>query len=141
MQNANDLSADFHVRDQLAVAELEGLAEQGVRSVVNLRPDQEGEGQPESAVLAAEAERLGLAYHHLPVVPGQIRDEHVAEFAAILGEAPTPTVGFCRTGMRASTLWALANPHGLTVDELLQRTRAAGHDLDGIRPRLAERHG
>jgi len=89
--------------------------------------------------MAALAARHGMTFEHIPVVPGAIADADVAKMADALGRASGPVLGYCRTGMRAVTLWALSEA-GMTDPETILRTAAsAGYDLGPLRPRLAAR--
>lgn len=90
---------------QIKPADLPQLAADGFDGVINNRPDAEGPEQPTSLELETEAKRLGLAYWHIPVVPGEMTDEQVRAFAAALEEARGPVLAFCRTGNRAAALW------------------------------------
>lgn len=132
------LTPFLHVSPQIAEPELGALAAQGFRAVISNRPDGEEEGQPKSAELAAAAERLGLAYRHLPVVSGRVTDADVAAFATALGELPGPVLAFCRTGTRSVSLWALAEAWHLDPEAILRAAAEIGYDLGGLRPRLEE---
>ncbi len=126
----------FWVSPQLSEADIGALAARGVRAVINNRPDGEGEDQPNSADLAAAAERHGLAYRHIPVVSGQIRDADVVAFREALAELRGPIVAFCRTGTRSISLWALTEAAHNDVDAVIAAAGGAGYDLSGLRPRL-----
>ncbi len=97
--------------DQLATApqvrpeDLREIAASGFVGVINNRPDAEAPDQPSSLELEAEAKRVGLAYWHVPVVPGAMTDKDVRDFAAALSEADGPVLAFCRTGNRSTALW------------------------------------
>ena len=97
------------VRPQVQLAEIGELAAQGYKGIINARPDDEEPGQPRSAELEAEAKRHGLAYTHIPVVPGQATADDGAKFAEAVRQCDGKVVGFCRTGARAAGLWDLAN--------------------------------
>jgi len=90
---------------QIKPTDLRQLAADGFAGVINNRPDAEGPEQPSSLELEAEAKRLGLAYWHIPVVPGEMTEMDVRAFAAALDEACGPVLAFCRTGNRAAALW------------------------------------
>ncbi len=90
---------------QVKTEDLRGIAEDGFAGIINNRPDGEGPEQPTSLELEAEAKRLGLAYWHIPVVPGEMTDKDVRAFAAALEEASGPVLAFCRTENRAAALW------------------------------------
>ena len=55
---------------QIVAEDLQAVAAQGVRLLVNNRPDGEEPGQPSSAEIEAAARAAGLDYHHIPVAGG-----------------------------------------------------------------------
>lgn len=112
------LDKDFAIASQVAPETLSELRDAGVATIMCNRPDGEGEGQPAFSEVAAQAARCGLEARYLPVVPGKITPRDVEAFAAMLADAPKPVLAYCRTGLRAETLWQLSA--GL-------RERAAGH--------------
>ena len=120
------LTDKLSVSSQLALTDLTVAADQGIRSIINNRPDGEAPDQPSSAELEAAAADLGLGYRHIPVVPGQFRDEDVARFEAALAELESPVLAFCRTGTRSTTLWALSAAAKAVSSDLLSTARAAG---------------
>lgn len=121
---------------QIAPEDLPDIAAQGFRSVISNRPDGEEPGQPSSEDLRQAAEAAGLAFAHVPVVGGAISDQDVADFREALANLPQPVFGFCRTGTRTTTLWALANVSSISADDLIARAKSAGYDLGALRPRL-----
>jgi uncharacterized protein (TIGR01244 family) len=99
----------FSTSPQLAADDFGPIAAAGFRSVINNRPDFEGgDQQPTSAALAAAAARAGLRYAHMPVVPSEITEATVTEFAQLMASLPTPILAFCYTGGRAAKLYRLA---------------------------------
>ena len=106
--NMTQLSPTLSVRPQVLPGEVAELAAAGFKGIINNRPDGEGPDQPSSAELEAAAKRHGLAYWHIPVVPGQATEEQARAFAAALREAEGPVVAFCRTGNRSTGLWKMA---------------------------------
>ncbi|AWM87701.1 TIGR01244 family sulfur transferase [Microvirga sp. 17 mud 1-3] len=130
------LTPNISVAHQLVEKDLEEAAAAGFKAIINNRPDGEAPDQPRSEELSATAKRLGLVYHHIPVVPGQISTDQVEAFRTALGNADKPALAFCRTGTRSATLWALAASDRLSPNEILQTTSEAGYDLEALRPRL-----
>ncbi len=122
---------------QIAPEDLPAIAAQGFRSVISNRPDSEEPGQPSAEALRQAAQAAGLAFAHVPVVGGAISDQDVADFRKALANLPQPVFGFCRTGTRTTTLWALANAASESPDHLIDRAKTAGYDLGALRPRLA----
>lgn len=99
----------FSVSPQITPEEVAEIAKLGFKTIINNRPDNEGgEGQPKSADIKNAAEKHGLSYYHIPVIPNAIRDEDVEKFKQVLSEAPGPILGFCRTGNRASAMYQKA---------------------------------
>ena len=105
--NLTQLSPLISVRPQLLPHEIAEVAAAGFKGIINNRPDREGHDQPLSEELEAEARRHGLAYWHIPVVPGQATEEDARAFAAALENSDGPVVAFCRTGNRSSGLWKM----------------------------------
>lgn len=105
--NMTQLSPTLSVRPQVLPEEVAELAAAGFKGIINNRPDGEAPDQPGSSELEAAAKRHGLAYWHIPVVPGQATEEQARAFAAALREADGPVVAFCRTGNRSTGLWKM----------------------------------
>jgi sulfide:quinone oxidoreductase len=135
--DTRQLSPLFSASAQITAEDVPAIAESGFRTIINNRPDGESPDQPTSAELEAAATAAGLAYHHLPVVSGHIRGADVTIFSKILGETPAPVLAYCRTGMRAASLWALNEAGSQPTAEILQTAGAAGYDLSDMRSRLA----
>ena len=99
----------FGTLGQIDASHLAEIAKQGYKSVINNRPDGEGgPDQPKNADIQAEAERLGLNYAFLPVVPSAITVEQVRQMAHLLKTMPGPILAFCRSGARSTNLYQLA---------------------------------
>jgi sulfide:quinone oxidoreductase len=130
------LTPNISVAHQLTVQDLEEAVAAGFKTIINNRPDGEAPDQPPSDELATAAKRLGLAYHHIPAVSGQISTEQVEAFRTALGGAAKPALAFCRTGTRSTTLWAVAASDRLSASEILQTTSEAGYNLEALRPQL-----
>ena len=109
------------------------------RTIINNRPDDEEPNQPSSAEIEAEARRLGVDYVHMPVVPGQISDAQIAAFGEAIGTRKGPVLAFCRSGLRAVTLWALSEVGKRSVDDILTTAANAGYDLSAVKQRLQEK--
>lgn len=116
---------------QLTPADVDEAAAQGIRLIVNNRPDGEEPGQPASAEIEAAARVAGLDYRHIPVA-GSFAPEQVEAMAEALERGPV--LAFCRTGTRSTFLWALARAaRGAPAEESAAAAAAAGYDLGPIR--------
>ncbi|GAA0638073.1 TIGR01244 family sulfur transferase [Brevundimonas lenta] len=116
---------------QLRPEALAGLAESGVRRIVNNRPDGEEPGQPSSSEVQAAAAAAGLDYRWVPI-SGMPGPDQVSAVSDAL-EDGAPTVLFCRSGMRSAAAWAMARRlHGDDADALRAAAAAAGYDLSRL---------
>lgn len=135
MAQLNPLSASVSVGPQLQPSDMAALAAQGYASVINNRPDDEEPGQPSSSELEAAAAAAGLAYLHAPI-RGMPDDQTLAQVAERLKadtEGNARTAMFCRSGMRSSAAWAMAQRLGGADPEDLRAAAASvGYDLSRL---------
>ena len=136
MKLAN-LAEGVLVADQILVDDLEGLAKQGVKTIMCHRPDGEGADQPNFEEISKAAKKLKIKAHYLPVVAGKISDDDVAAYAQLFAEAEKPMLGFCRSGMRAASLWALSQASSVGLSAVLSAGKNSGYDLSGLTERIA----
>ncbi len=137
--NMKKLSPRVFVSEQITTADIGIASAQGIKTIINNRPDDEAQGQPKTADLAAAAAELGMQYIDLPVVAGKVTDEHIEQFESIYADIQGPVLMFCRTGHRSTVLWALEEAKVLGVDAVLVAAAEAGYNLSTIRARLASR--
>lgn len=124
------------VSGQVSPGQVAALAAEGIKTLVNNRPDREEPGQPDSAELAAAAAAAGIAYHHIPV-GGGFSAGQIDAMAAALDRSQGQLLAFCRSGTRSTFLWALAEARrGADADDLISKAAAAGYDLAPIIPSL-----
>lgn len=123
------LTDDLSVSPQIKRRDVSNIAALGFRTIINNRPDQEVRYQPRTQTLATYAERAGIHYVYLPVVPGNMTQQNVDDFATLLATAPGPVLAFCRTGTRSANLWARANPDDLSSAEISRIGTHAGYTL------------
>jgi len=98
----------YSVTGQLKVADLPAIAEAGFTVLVCTRPDGEETGQPAFADIAAAAQKLGLASHHIPV-SGLPDPRQVAAMREVMAASDGQVLGWCRSGARAETLRRMAD--------------------------------
>ena len=106
--NIRYLEKDFAITSQVASEALPGLRDAGLATIICNRPDGEAADQPAFATVEEQAAQCGLETRYLPVVPGKITLADVEAFAALFADAPKPVLAYCRTGLRAETLWQLS---------------------------------
>lgn len=133
---ANKLTDRLSVAGQIEPADVAEIKAAGFTAIICNRPDGEGETQPTSSEVGAAASEAGLPYHYNPLVPGELTPEIIAKQGEVLKSAEGPVFAYCGSGMRASMLWALANPEGLDVETRIARAAAVGYDLEPLREKL-----
>jgi len=132
-----EIRSGQYISGQIDAMAVRDLAERGVRSIVNNRPDGEEAGQPASDQTAAIAAAAGLAYSHLPMAGG-LDLETIAEARALL-EKGEPILFYCRSGMRSALLWAAVRAaEGEEIETILAATSNAGFDFRPYAGMLAE---
>lgn len=99
------LTEQCSVAGQIQSSDIETLKRDGFVTIVCNRPDGEDFGQPTAAEIASQCERLGVAFHHLPISNTGITAEIVAEFRNIVTKSNGQVLAYCRSGQRSSVLW------------------------------------
>lgn len=130
------VNADFLVADQIQASDLVALQAQGIKSIFCHRPDGEGADQPNFIEIEHLAKAQGIQIYYMPVLSGKISDEQVAAFKKLYLASPKPLLAYCRSGMRAISLWALAEIENLSPQALTSLALPLGYDLRGLIPRM-----
>ena len=138
MQDIKKLSPYLSIAGQITTEDIQHLAKQGYKSIINNRPDKESDDQPDNADLAAEARKQGIAYREVPVIAGQLGDADVQTFMHAQQTLEGPLLAFCRTGTRSITLWALSQVGRLDIDAIVSTAKELGYNLNDLRPRLVD---
>ncbi|SAL42340.1 pyridine nucleotide-disulfide oxidoreductase [Caballeronia udeis] len=131
------LTAELAVSQQIAASDLRAIADSGFRAVVCNRPDGEGSDQPNFSEIEAAAREQGIETHYLPIESGKVGDGEAAQFGELMQALPKPVLAYCRTGMRAATLWALSEAPRRTLPDIIAAGKAAGYDLSALARRIA----
>jgi uncharacterized protein (TIGR01244 family) len=135
------LAPGLSVTGRLDRPDIEALAQAGVRTIINNRPDGEDPGQLQAAEARHLAEALGIAYHHIPITAATLSRGDVDAFGATLRDAPAPVVAHCRSGTRSTLLWALSQMReGAEPLRLVAEAARLGIDIASL-PALAARLG
>ena len=101
----------------------------GFQSVIGLAPDEEAEGPRPSDLIRNAVEAEGVSFAHQPVVIGLIDDSDIDAFAARLNAASGPVLAYCRSGLRAALMWALAEKSNLGEAAVIDIAARAGFDI------------
>lgn len=99
--DVKQISDTVSVGPQPSEDELDSLAEQGFKTIINLRTDQE-EDQPLNPATEGELVRAkGLEYRNIPVSMDNMEPTLVDKFRNDLASLPSPTYVHCLSGKRA----------------------------------------
>lgn len=129
------------VAPQLSVNDIAEAAKLGFKTLVANRPDGEEAGQPAMADIEAAARDNGMEWVYLPVESGNILDNDVDRFDAMIRKAEKPVLAFCRSGTRCTVLWALSSARSEPAQTIVNKARSAGYDIGGLAPRMAQQAG
>ena len=141
MDKLTQIADGVFVAGQIAPEEVPGLAAQGIRTIVNNRPDGEEPGQPSAEEVRHEATQAGMIYQQIPVTTGSITADDVAAMDRAIRTGVKPILAHCRSGTRSYLLWAAAQlTHGggdgggagLSAEEIVARGAAQGFDLSAL---------
>jgi uncharacterized protein (TIGR01244 family) len=103
--------------------QLQLLAEDGYRTVIDLRTDTEPRGYDETG--AAEAN--GLTYVNIPVTGATLDKAAIDRFVAELDKAERPVIIHCATSVRVGALYyAWLREKGAPREQALAKGKAAG---------------
>jgi uncharacterized protein (TIGR01244 family) len=125
------LSPTVSVSAQLSPDVMPALAAAGFDRVISNRPDGEDPDQPTAAEMEAAARDAGLSFAWIPVtgLPGP---DQVAAVGELLADG-APTVMFCRSGMRSTSVWAMSERlKGADAEDLRAAAAVAGYDLGRV---------
>jgi uncharacterized protein (TIGR01244 family) len=128
----------LHTGGQPTAEDLAAFSRQGVRTVIDLRTDEEDRGFDE----AAEAKRQGMRYVRLPIGgAGDLTSENAALLKQALDESGDDVLLHCASGNRVGALLALmkAQHEDATPAEALEFGKRAG--LKSLEPAVAEKLG
>jgi sulfide:quinone oxidoreductase len=135
--NRKQLDPNFYVSEQISAVDINDIAAAGIKSIICNRPDGEAGDQPNMAEIEQAAATCGIEFHALPVSSGNITEQEREGFSKILLAAPQPTLAYCRTGTRSTTLWSLHQAEaGTDTEQVLEAAKGAGYDMSGLATRL-----
>lgn len=129
----NDIKS---INDDIAVAmgqptpdDLQQAAQEGYKSVLNLRsPQEEGALSDEQQ----QAEAAGLQYVNLPVRPDALSQEQTDQIMNQIDQLPKPLLTHCKSGLRsgAMALMYVATREGLSAEAAMEKGKQMGFDCE-----------
>ncbi len=131
------LDDKFHVAPQVTIEQLDAARDAGVTTVISHRPDGEEPGQLSFADLETAAAERGMKAVHIPVVPGRLTPTHVDALKQATDDCDGKILAFCKSGMRASMVWALAQKGEISPQEIMACCQKAGCDVSPLAAHLS----
>ncbi len=132
------LSPRCYVSPQISVEHLPAIAAAGIKTVICNRPDIEVLPYQQSAAIGAAAKAAGLHFEVLELTNQTMTPQNVARQRELIEGSDGPVLAYCRSGTRCSVAWALGMAGHMDINEILAATKAAGYQLDGLRPTLEQ---
>lgn len=129
------------INDQLSVgnihpdkADLETLAKEGFKAIVNLRAHDEPKQPLDPDAEGERVRALGMKYLHYPVTSDTINVEVVDAFREQIGDLPRPVFAHCKSGMRSGAfiMMHVAAEAGMRGDETLEKAKEMGFECDSV---------
>ena len=136
--NMKQIDENFSVSGQLTIEDLKTLEQQGVKTLICNRPDNEEAAQQSFDGIDKAASQLGMEVIFLPVIFDTMRDADVNAFEQAWDSSSKPVHAYCRSGTRSLILWALMQiKQGRETAEILQIAAQHGYDFSNFRSRFA----
>lgn len=132
-----ELPGNVFIGPQLLPKQVQLLAEQGIVSLINNRPDMEAPLQPVSDDISAQTAVNNMNYAFIPMAGG-LTPNLIAETVKAYENLPRPIYAFCASGTRSTALWCFAHVKTLGVDGVLDAAAQAGYRLDQMRGALTD---
>jgi uncharacterized protein (TIGR01244 family) len=129
MSNTKKISEDLSAAGQPTPEELKQAAQEGFKSVLNLRsPDEPGFLSDEQQ----QAQAAGLQYANIPLKPSEGNQELTEAAIQEIEDLPKPILIHCAAGARAGGIALISNAisEGLTYEEISQKGQELGFNLE-----------
>lgn len=119
---------------QITIAEVAEASAQGIKLIINNRPEGESDDQTPGDAIEAAAREAGIVYLAIPITHAGFSDAQVKAMAEALANANGPVLAYCRSGTRSVLLWALAEASkGANPTVIAAQAAKAGYDITPVR--------
>jgi uncharacterized protein (TIGR01244 family) len=125
MDKIKKINNELTIAGQIEPAELKQLAEEGYKSVLNLRsPDEQGFQDSEQLY----SQLLGLNYANLPTKLTEINPQIALQVFQKIAEMPKPALIHCDSAVRAiaMVLMYIATKQGMSLEKAFKQAENLG---------------
>lgn len=130
------------ISGQISPGQIDELKAQGIKAIVDLRPDGEAPEQPPSSAIDAAARSAGLAFTYAPVAGSDVPAAAVDAVSRAIARPGNTVLLYCKSGRRAARTWALAEASrfgGLEAEAIEAVVKSAGQSVDDLKEQIATR--
>ncbi|NKL35519.1 TIGR01244 family phosphatase [Rhizobium leguminosarum bv. viciae] len=124
------ISEKLSVSPQPSIEGIQSLRDQGFKTLINNRPDNEDTSQPNTRAESQEAKRCDLSYAFIPVTADTITEADVRAFQRAVDESDGPVLAHCQTGKRSLNLYLIGEvlDGSMSGDKVADFGRSRGFD-------------
>ena len=126
----------YFVSPQIAVEDVQTLAQGGFTHVICNRPDAEVPPSHQADAIGAAVEAAGMTFVVNPLTHDTMTPDRIALQRATLEGTTGNVLAYCASGTRSTVAWSLGHAADLGADTVLAAAAEAGYDLGALRPRL-----
>lgn len=122
VKNYNRATSQIATSGVIGKNGVEILAEQGFKTIIDLRTQAEGTDDEKVAVEAS-----AMHYINIPVTGDGINEKQLAAFTEVIENAKMPALVHCASGNRAGAIWAAYRiSKGIAPEIAIEEGRTAG---------------
>lgn len=135
MSDFRTLSDTMLASPQIGLDEVAQAASEGVKLIINNRPDGESPDEPQGDVIESAAKAAGMDYLAIPVGHSGFSLPQVEAMADAIANTDGKVLAYCRSGTRSTLLWSMARARmGDSPAEIASAAQQAGYDISPVRP-------
>lgn len=140
--NIKPLAPGVFVAGSVVPADIAAFKARGGALVIDLLPDDEASPQARAAEIAAAAQQASVRFVHAPTPSNPLSMAVVEQVGAALAVGDRPALIFCRSGSRATRVWALteaARAGGMDAAGISSAAASAGYSVADVRSEIERR--
>lgn len=130
------ITPNYFVAPQLDPADMADIAAAGITTIISNRPDEEVPPPFQADAIEDAARAAGLGFVRLPLTHQTMTPPNVAAQMEHAATAGGPVLAYCASGTRSTVVWCFGQAGEMATDDILNAARAAGYDLENLRPTL-----